>query len=88
MTFSSKKYAIKVKDIFKGLIMAAGTTAAAVLQKVLDAYMNGGELTYNWKTIAMASAGAAATYIIRKFLVDDVKIAEKTIAEEELKMKN
>jgi hypothetical protein len=81
MKFSSKKYAIKAKDLLKGLLMAAGTTVAAVLQKMLDVYMNGGELVYSWKTIAMAAAGAAATYIIRKFLVDDVKIAQKTIAE-------
>ena len=55
--------------------MAAGTAVAVVLQTSLDT----GEFTFKWKAIAMAAIGAATTYIVRKYFVDDVKIAKKTI---------
>lgn len=59
--------------------MATGTAVGVVIQASADA----GSLTLNWKAIGMAAVAAAITYITRKYFVDDVKIAQKTIEENE-----
>ena len=80
--FSPKKYAIQVKDIFKGLYMAITTAAATMLQKAADVALHGTQPAFPvWKLVVMSAIGAALAYIGRKYFVDDVKIAEKTIAE-------
>lgn len=77
MKFSAKQYAIQAKDLLKGMLMGAGTATATVIQTSLDK----GEFIFKWKLIGMVAAGAAATYVIRKFFVDDLKSAQKTIAQ-------
>lgn len=79
MKFSAKKYSVRIKDILKGLLMAVGTAVGTMAQKISDQGLNGGLPPQQWKIVAMAAIAAAVTYIVRKFLIDDVKQAEKTI---------
>lgn len=60
------------------MLMAVGTAVGLFLQSAAD-----GGVALTWKPVAMAAIAAALTYICRKFLVDDVKIARKTLKENE-----
>jgi hypothetical protein len=81
---TARKYSVRIKDNLKGLLMAGGTAAGTMIQKVMDQSLLGNTPSFpTWKLVCMASIAAALTYIVRKYLVDDVKIAEKTIEENE-----
>lgn len=84
MNFSPKKYSVRIKDLFKSLLMAGGTAGGIMIQKIADQALLGTTPAFPvWKLVTMAAIAAAATYIIRKFLTDDVKVAEKTIEDAE-----
>lgn len=72
---------LKTKDFLKGLLISVGTAVLVVIQQSLSA----GALTFDWKAIGMAAAGAAVTYLLKNYFTDDVKEAKKTLIKASLK---
>ena len=70
----SKKFALSVLDFLKGLLIAALTSGAMILQQGLDA---GNLDTVNWKTVLMAAVGGGLSYIIKNFFTDFTKTDTK-----------
>jgi hypothetical protein len=63
-TVLSKKGEISFRDIARGLIIAAGTSALLVVQQSIDS----GELVFNWKAISMAAISGGVAYLIKNLL--------------------
>lgn len=63
-TVLSKKGEINLRDILRGLIIAAGTSALLVIQQSIDL----GELVFNWKAIGMSALAGGVTYLIKNLL--------------------
>jgi len=66
----SKKFALSVLDFLKGLLIAALTSGAMILQQVLD---SGNLDTVNWKAVLMAAIGGGLSYIVKNFFTDFTK---------------
>ena len=56
-------------DIGKGVVMAILVPALLIVQQSLDK----GELTFNWKAIAMAAVAGGISYLIKNFATSSVK---------------
>lgn len=56
-------------DIGKGVVMAILVPALLIVQQSLDK----GELTFNWKAIAMAAVAGGVSYLIKNFATSSVK---------------
>lgn len=63
-TVLSKKGEINLRDILRGLILAAGTSVLLVVQQSIDA----GDFVFNWKAIGMAALAGGVTYLIKNLL--------------------
>jgi hypothetical protein len=57
----SKKGVVQWRDIFRGLIMAILTPVFVLLQQSFE----NGELTVNWKALAVAALAGGAAYILK-----------------------
>lgn len=75
------RYTLKFRDWMKGLIMAIG---APVLTFIIDS-LNEGELTLNWRKLAIVALSAGLMYLLKNFFTDDVKSAVKVLHEAEKK---
>lgn len=73
----STRFTLKLRDWLKGLVMAVGTPVLYLVQ----------ELIPNWPLtpIEKAALSATATYLIKNFFTDDLKVAEKVLDEAEAK---
>lgn len=60
---TSKIFTIDRLDILKALLIALLTPVLVIVQSSLDA----GNLSLNWKSIAMASIGGGLAYILKNF---------------------
>lgn len=60
-TVVSKKGEIDLRDIFRGLVIAAGTSALLVIQQSIDT----GTLVFNWKAIGMAAISGGLAYLVK-----------------------
>ena len=68
-------YKLKLRDFLKGLLVSVMTAVLVVVQNSLDS----GNLTFNWKAIAMSAIGAAVAYLLKNYFTNDVKQAERII---------
>lgn len=69
-----KNIGLKTRDFLKGLIMAIGTPVLYMVQEMVPGW--------NIDPIYKAAISAAATYLLKNFLTDDVAAAKKVIREE------
>jgi hypothetical protein len=60
---TSNLYAIDFKDGLKGLIVAIGSAAIAIVQQSLQA----GVLDFNWKLIGTVALSAGVSYLGKQF---------------------
>jgi hypothetical protein len=60
---TSDKYSLDLKDIGKGLIVAAGGAAVAAIQSSLST----GSLNFNWKSIGLTALAAGISYLAKNF---------------------
>ncbi len=60
---TSNLYSLDLKDLSKGLIVAAGGATVAGIQNVL----NSGSLTFNWKSIGITALAAGLSYLAKNF---------------------
>lgn len=60
----SKKGSLVLIDYFKGLLIAAGTSALLVVQQSVDA----GHLIFNWKSVSMAAIAGGVSYLLKNLL--------------------
>lgn len=60
----SKKYSLNWIDAGKGLLVAAGTSAAYFIQGSLDS----GSMQFHWKACAMVAISGAVAYLAKNFL--------------------
>ncbi len=69
----STKFSWQTRDFWKGLIMAVGTPLLYFLQEAIPGYP--------LHPMVQLGLSALVTYLIKNFFTDDVKVAQKTIAE-------
>ena len=62
-TILSRQYQLSMFDILKGLLMAVLTPALFIVQQSLE----NGELTFDWKSIALASVSGGVAYLLKNF---------------------
>jgi hypothetical protein len=60
---TSDLYSIDLKDLGKGLIVAAGGAAVVAIQNALQA----GSLSFNWKAIGLTALAAGISYLAKNF---------------------
>lgn len=77
----STKFTLSTRDWLRGLLMAVAVPALLIIQQSIAA----GEMTFNWAAIGMAAVSGLVAYLLKNFLTDDVKAAEKTIQKAEQK---
>lgn len=70
----SKLFAVNIKDLLKGLVMAVLTPAVFVLQQSVEA----GTFTFNWHQVALASVAGGFGYLIKNFFSAPTVKAEPT----------
>lgn len=75
------KYSLNRRDWLKGLLMATIVPALYIIQSSVSE----GSMVFNWKQIAMASVGGFVGYLIKNYFTDDVKAAEKILADNKIK---
>lgn len=74
----STRFSLQTRDFLKGSLLAFGTAALTTLTQSLN---SGAMPTLaQLKIAAVAGLAALTAYIIKNFLTDDVKVAEKIIA--------
>ena len=61
---TSKQFTVNWRDIAKALIVATLTPAVVIIQASIDT----GVMTFNWKQIGMAAFGGFMAYLIKNFL--------------------
>lgn len=61
---SSGPFALNLKDVLKGLIMAVLVPIVTIIMNSI----NQGTLTFNWKQIGIAAVGGFIGYLIKNFL--------------------
>lgn len=62
----SEQFTLQLRDFLKGAMLAIIASVAPLIQATLNA----GELTFNWKAIGITSIGTFVAYIIKKFALD------------------
>lgn len=62
----SPQFTLQARDFLKGAILAVISSVAPLVQATLDR----GELTFNWKAIGITAVGTFVAYIIKKFALD------------------
>lgn len=78
---ASKKYRLQWRDIVRGFLMAALTSALLVVQQTIEA----GEIVLNWKPIAMAAIGGGVGYLLKNWLFEPPKVIVTTKTNEQAK---
>jgi len=68
----AKQFSWKLRDLFRGLIMAILTPAVLIVQQSVEA----GILTFNWHAIGMASIAGGLAYLVKNFF-EPTKVIEK-----------
>ena len=71
----SDRFSLNWNDFLKGLIVAVIMPVLAIVQNSIAE----GELTFNWRLIGLTAIGGLVAYLIKNFLTDNVKSAEKTL---------
>lgn len=66
----STKFSLNVRDVVKGFIMAIGTPAVYYLLSLIPG---------NFPPELKILLSAFATYLVKNFFTDDVKVAEKIL---------
>lgn len=61
---TSKQFSVNWRDIAKALVIATLTPAVVIIQASIDA----GVMTFNWKQIMMAAIAGFVGYLIKNFL--------------------
>lgn len=77
----STMFSLQTRDFLKGLIMAALIPVLLVIQQSIAA----GDLVFDWKAIAMAAIAGFVGYLLKNFLTDDTKVAQKILQEAKAK---
>ncbi len=62
-TTTSKQFTINISDVLKGLLMSVLTPVITIIITSLNA----GELTFDWKKIAITALGAGLAYVVKNF---------------------
>ena len=65
-------------DLSKGLLMAILTPAVVIVQQSIER----GILTFNWKSIAMASIAGGFAYLVKNFFTPEAK--PQSLADDEI----
>lgn len=78
---ASKKGSLQWRDIVRGVLMAALTSALVVVQTSIER----GELTFNWKVIGMAAVGGGVAYLLKNWLLEPPKVIVTTDNNEQAK---
>lgn len=60
---TSDKFSLDLKDLAKGLIVAAGGAAIVAIQNALQT----GTLNFNWKNIGLTALAAGLSYLAKNF---------------------
>lgn len=68
-------FQLNSKDFLRGLIMAVVVPVLVLIQNSVSA----GTLTFDWKQLAIAAVSGFVAYLLKNFLTDDIKAAQKTI---------
>ncbi len=71
----STLFTLNLRDFLKGLIMAVVVPVLVTIQQSLAA----GNIVFDWKTIGISSLAALIAYLLKNFLTDDTKAAQKTL---------
>ncbi len=66
----SKKGSINLRDVVRGLIIAAMTSALYVIQASIE----GGQITFNWRQIGMSAIGGGVAYLLKNWLLEPAKV--------------
>ena len=66
----SNLFALNLRDILKGLLMAILTPAVVIIQQSLEL----GILTFEWKSIVTASIGGGLAYLLKNFLTPQKEV--------------
>jgi len=62
----SPQFTLQARDFLKGAMLAVMSAVAPLIQATLQV----GELTFNWKAIGITGLGTFVAYIIKKFALD------------------
>ena len=68
---TSKFLNLDFADIFKGLLMAILTPAVVIIQQSLEL----GILTFEWKSIALASVSGGFAYLVKNFFTTQKEVS-------------
>ncbi len=71
----STLFTLNWRDFIKGLVMAVVVPVLVTIQESLSA----GNIVFDWKTIGISSLAALVGYLLKNFLTNDVKSAQKTL---------
>ena len=66
---TSKKFTLQWRDVIRGVLMAAMTSALVIVQQSVES----GNLNFNWQSIAMAAIGGGVAYILKNWLIEPAK---------------
>ncbi len=73
----STLWTLRARDFLKGLVMAGLVPVFVIVQQSISA----NNLVFNWKAIGMAAVAGFGGYLTKNFFSDDVKAAQKTLAD-------
>lgn len=65
----SKKGELQWRDIVRGALIAALTSALLIIQQSLDA----GLLVFEWQSISMAAIAGGVSYLLKNWLIEPSK---------------
>jgi len=87
-TILSEQFSWNLRDFFKGAIVAV----LATIVPIVNATIESGVLTFDWKAIGLAALGGFTAYLIKNFLeptkVIEVKPTEAKIEAAKAKIEN
>lgn len=70
----SKQFTLQWRDVIRGVVIAALTSALVVIQQSIDA----GNIEFNWKSIGTAAIGGGVAYILKNWLLEPPKVITTT----------
>jgi hypothetical protein len=73
----STMFSLQTRDFLKGLIMAGLVPVFVIIQQSLSE----GTLTFNWKSIGIASIAGFLSYIGKNFFTDGNKQAQNVLSD-------
>jgi len=78
---SSKKFRVNLRDFLQALLISVLTPVFVILQNSLDQ----GQLTFNYKQMAMAALAGGISYLVKKFFsAEKVIIKNPTSLQKEI----